>query len=269
MNNRKSNKGYFNNVEKNNVYPNIGDNISIAASSDASTYSQETTVLAGWAQQLETKVLLVGWIVGVSGAEYGKHYPLYTCDNSIGSNNNNTICIMGDRSVCSVRHCTLSFDVRRHKLYYNSVRSVGKVYVNHNPIMQDYFFKHLDCIQIGNSSFRYVELCRDGFSWWENGTGNDDGIHDEVKIDDIDDAFSDSDKAVKTSDLALIRAKMLEKSIVRNTDNTYTAWNESSSSLPYEAETSVLSLSTWRCLMCNGENSQFDYVCRICGVARK
>lgn len=111
--------------------------------------------------------LPVGWLVAVSGLAYGKQYPIFTCDNFIGSNIDNSICIKGDAYVLPEHHCTLSFDIQTQKVVLNMESSNGAVYLNNAPVTESCYLSHADWIQIGGSVYMFVELCREGFSWWQ------------------------------------------------------------------------------------------------------
>lgn len=128
---------------------------------------QQPVVQQPVVQQSHVQNLLpVGWLVAVSGLEYGKQYPIFTCDNFIGSSAENTICIQGDAYVLPEHHCTLSFDIMQQKIVLNLESSTGEISVNDVRATESCYLNHKDKIQIGGSVYMLIELCRDGFSWW-------------------------------------------------------------------------------------------------------
>ena len=230
-------------------------------------------------------ILPVGWLVAISGLEYGKQYPIFTGENYIGSNEKNSICVQGDPYVLPEHHCTLSFDMQQQKIMVDIQKSMGKIYINDVFATENKYLKHRDKIQIGGSVYMLVELCRDGFSWWKAISAS---VQMSTKIDDIDSAFSRDEKTYNHLNISDIREKMrsehrvefsLQKSPVLTEMNDREAKfrrNVHSSALKIQQEdmsdiqeTNVLAAATWRCPMCNGLNSEFANVCMICGAAKK
>lgn len=226
--------------------------------------------------------LPVGWLVAISGLEYGKQYPVFTCDNFIGSGINNSICVAGDAYVLPEHHCTLSFDFQMQKVVLNMECSMGDVYVNNAPAQESRYLNHLDRIQIGGSIYMLVELCREGFSWWKPIQNNfeEHNSEEHAQIDDIDTAFAEEYGAAIRPDISGIRAMMNQRmkqektpafKEIRAGDTAFSGAQEPEvDTTEYEGdgETTVLTSATWRCTMCNGLNTEYASVCRICG-ARK
>lgn len=63
-------------------------------------------------------------------------------------------------------HCTLSFDIMQQKIVLNLESSTGEISVNDVRATESCYLNHKDKIQIGGSVYMLIELCRDGFSWW-------------------------------------------------------------------------------------------------------
>ncbi len=238
-------------------------------------------------QQAHVRNLLpVGWLVAVSGLEYGRQYPIFTCDNFIGSSAENTICIQGDAYVLPEHHCTLSFDIMQQKIVLNLESSTGEINVNDVRATESCYLNHKDKIQIGGSVYMLIELCRDGFSWWNTLPMQEQKKTDQ--INDIDLAFSEEQSTGTNLNMEDIRAKMRARHPVAfapqkipilaesnmqdvasmRAGETSVLMRDGMMDMSDLQETNVLAASTWRCAMCNGLNSEFANVCMICGAKR-
>lgn len=224
------------------------------------------------------EMLPVGWLVGISGPVYGKQYPLYACDNIIDN-------------------CILSFDLENQKIVIKVEHTTNDVFVNDIsvPFQASRYVTHGDRIRIGDSVGMLVELCREGFSWWtkekrqeKQPVGQQSAA--DVRIDDIDRAFAEESEPVKRPDISGIRAQMQKKRNVSfsvqktpvyseisakdaalvTTDETNVLTTQCIDEMRPEEEegTNVLATATWRCPMCNGLNSEYAKVCKICGSTR-
>lgn len=262
-------------------------------------------------QKQPENILPIGWLVGVSGLAFGKQYPLFACDNFIGSGADNTICVQEDAYVLPSHHCALSFNMQQSKIVLNMKASSGVVCVNDKKVLESCIVTHADRIQIGSSVYMLVELCREGFSWWKQVTlqPEEQKTAADVEIDDIDRAFAEEYQAAKRPDISGIRAQMQQKRMQEQSKSVQMehqmlqeakrsvrevafsvqktpVYSEISAKdaarvaqqqtnvlttpLEFEdaEETNVLTTATWRCRMCNGQNSEFANVCKICGSPR-
>lgn len=257
----------------------------------AANYPPETSMVSLLPQQSQRSQqpqqpqnsLPVGWLVAISGLEYGKQYPIFMCDNFIGSGINNSICVDRDAYVLPEHHCTLSFDFQMQKVVLNMECSIGDVFVNNAPAQENRYLNHLDRIQIGGSIYMLVELCRDGFSWWKPIWQNPEEkkTEEHAQIYDIDTVFAEEYGAAIRPDISGIRAKvnqeMMQERIPVFTEiqarETVIAGEEelemNTDVYAGNGETTVLTYSTWRCTMCNGLNSEYVYVCKFCGNGRR
>lgn len=248
---------------------------------------QQPVVQQPVVQQSHVQNLLpVGWLVAVSGLEYGKQYPIFTCDNFIGSSAENTICIQGDAYVLPEHHCTLSFDIMQQKIVLNLESSTGEISVNDVRATESCYLNHKDKIQIGGSVYMLIELCRDGFSWWNTLPVQEQKKTDQ--INDIDLAFLEEQRTGTNLNMEDIRAKMRARHSVAfapqkmpilaesnmqdvasmKAGETSVLMGDGMMDMSDLQETNVLAASTWRCAMCNGLNSEFAKVCMICGAKR-
>lgn len=256
-------------------------------------------------QEYVQNLLPVGWLVAVSGLEYGKQYPIFTIDNTIGSMTDNSICIQGDMYICPENHCVLSFDIQQQKVVLNLENSTGEVYLNNSPVTESCYLNHGDQLQIGGSVYMLFELCRDGFSWWTPLKK----VEKNTEIDDIEKAFGEEQSSVERVNISDIREKVYqrrikeqqrEETLERKLESQIRKHNPSFSSqkipvfaevsardvpfmmteetnvlttqciddMDFEEETNILTTATWRCPMCNGLNSEFANVCKICGALK-
>lgn len=182
---------------------------------------------------------VVGWLVGITGNEYGHSYELYAGSNTIGSSLDNVVSITEDSYLCSVSHGVICYQMETGLFFYDIQDSKGRVMINNCPVQENMYIGYMDVIEIGGSSYMLVPLCKDGFSWWQ--TNDNTEIYAASGISYMEDEIKDD--------------------IMYQPDAGYI--------LGYEGEeqdlTSVLISSPWRCESCNALNSMMASTCRVCG----
>ena len=80
----------------------------------------------------------------------------------------------------------------QQKIVLNLESSTGEISVNDVRATESCYLNHKDKIQIGGSVYMLIELCRDGFSWWNTLPVQDQKKTDQ--INDIDLAFSEEQR---------------------------------------------------------------------------
>lgn len=197
-------------------------------------------------------VPVCGWIVGISGPEYGHSYELYLIDNSIGSGDDNIISIKNDSYLCANSHAIISFDSANQVFYLDYNRSEGKILVNNYSISESVYLKYMDVLQIGSSSYMLVPLCKDGFTWWPN--------------TEIDYVGQDNNTLSHSSDNRNSNISYSSDTIVYEPEVDYYSSNDFSDE--EQDITGLLVSSPWRCMECNALNSSMFSRCRTCGEER-
>ena len=113
--------------------------------------------------------LIAGWLVCINGDEYGKYYPLYTGDNTIGRGANMDIRISSDVEISRQIHAEITYDPATVSYTINVRGGVNPVYVNDRILpaaSEDKVILHdRDRIIIGAHTFIFVAFCNDAFSW--------------------------------------------------------------------------------------------------------
>ncbi|MDD6327476.1 MAG: FHA domain-containing protein [Eubacteriales bacterium] len=215
------------------------------------TYSQQAvgyeSVIQTYTQQPQSDQTfdygpVVGWLVGISGSEYGKSHELYAVDNTVGCGSSNVVVLRDKQYVYPENHAVISYDFNMGVLYINYAMSVGAVFMNGMQVTMNMPLDYMTTFQVGDSVFMVVPLCRDGFNWWPGGMG------------------------------IVEQSWQAEQGIYEEHNTTgFDAVYETETSSPEEDEaideglTNVLISSPWRCSKCNVLNAVFVSKCRNCG----
>ncbi len=190
-----------------------------------------------------------GWLVGISGNEYGHSFELFLMNNSVGSGANNIISIKNDNSLCVSNHAVIPFDSANQLFYLDFYQSEGKVLINNKMVTDSVYLNYMDVLQIGGSSYMLVPLCKDGFTWWPN-----------TEIDYVgqpDNSLGSHSSAYGNQNITTYY-----------NDSQYIPENQYYGNYEEEPETDVTGLlisSPWRCPTCNALNSSMFKKCRTCG----
>lgn len=215
------------------------------------TYSQQTVGYEGVIQTYSNQPQsvptfdygpVVGWIVGLSGSEYGKSHELFAMDNTIGSGASNVVVLCDKQYVYPENHVVISYDFNMGILYINSALSVGAVLMNGLQVTMNMPLDYMTTFQVGDSVFMVVPLCRDGFTWWSDG-------------------FVKNDEPLQVSQRDYEEQKSNDFDVVYETETSSPEDDEAID----EGLTNVLISSPWRCSKCNVLNAVFVSKCRNCG----
>lgn len=194
---------------------------------------------------------VVGWLVGISGNEYGHSYELFATSNTIGSGTGNVVTI-DDSRLCNLSHGVICYQVETGRFFMDSEHSDGKVKINNYLVQENVYVNYMDVLEIGTSTYIIIPLCRDGFSWWQNNSNT---------VTEQTSSLTENGWNVHTATSS--NNIMIENidDVMYQPDISYTGG--------YQGEeqdlTSVLISSPWRCESCNALNAMMASTCRVCG----
>ncbi|MCR4746174.1 MAG: FHA domain-containing protein [Lachnospiraceae bacterium] len=108
---------------------------------------------------------VVGWLVCIDGKERGRDYRIHSDNNFIGRSDRMDICIRGDETISRENHAIISYDSVDNSYYFSPGDGRAIVRVNDKAIFQTVELKPYTKITIGKSSFVFLPLCNDEFTW--------------------------------------------------------------------------------------------------------
>lgn len=185
---------------------------------------------------------VVGWIVGITGNEYGHSYELFVGNNTIGSSMDNVVSITEDSYLCSMSHGVICYEPETGLFFFDIQNSKGGVKINNSAVQENMYIGYMDVIEIGGSSYMLVPLCKDGFTWWQT---------------------DDNTQNYAASDIYYMANESLNDVMYQPDENYVQGYEGEEQDL-----TSVLISSPWRCESCNALNSMMATTCRVCGNSK-
>lgn len=205
----------------------------------------ETIKQAYEQNDMQSKGMVVGWLVGVGGPKYGRVHTLYTSDTT-------------------VENVVISFDMYSKLFVLNFTLSKNDVMINGRGVVENEYLNYMDRIFINGTDYMLVTLCKDGFSWWQTSAPSRPEQQSYNTQNQRKDFYSNNAYGQESQ-------KPSEKLKFTFVDNNYNAsfinaqMNEVQDDDP---ATSVLVSNTWRCLSCNAANSEMVSICRLCETPR-
>ncbi|MBE5954081.1 MAG: hypothetical protein E7257_08000 [Lachnospiraceae bacterium] len=197
---------------------------------------------------MESKGMVVGWLVAVGGPKYGRVHTLYTSDTK-------------------VEKVVISFDMHSKCFVLNFTLSENDVMINGRSVVENEYLNYMDRIFINGTDYMLVTLCKDGFSWWQTSQPVNTGQYRAYSDQYYENSYSAGTYGQKSDDSNKLQFKFLE--------HNYNAALVDAQMYGIEQEnysepaTSVLMSNTWRCMSCNAENSEMVTVCRLCNSPRE
>ena len=119
----------------------------------------------GIAGPLADEVLVVGWLVCVSGVNSGEDYKLRRGVNRIGRGKEMDICIPGDKRISRENHALISFDAGSNRFHLHPGHSRGAVYLNNSLVDAATQLHAYNLIEIGQTGLQFVPFCGERFQW--------------------------------------------------------------------------------------------------------
>ena len=140
-----------------------------SASNEGKTMSYFSTATSS-SEKVSNKVQsepVVGWLVCTKGAHFGEAFFIYSGKNSIGRNTENRIAITEDNSISRSKHALIVYEPKKRNFFIQPGDSSGLTYLNDEYITESHMLTAKDVIELGDSSFIFVPLCGQDFSWEE------------------------------------------------------------------------------------------------------
>lgn len=110
---------------------------------------------------------VVGWLVAVKGLHIGEGFPLFAGRCSIGRGEQNKVVISGDKTISRDKHAWILYEPRKREFWLQPGTESGLTYHNDEIVMEKIKLNNRDKIEMGNSTFLFVPLCNETFSWEE------------------------------------------------------------------------------------------------------
>ena len=122
----------------------------------------------------ETVQPVVGWLVCVKGADYGRDYRLVAGHNFIGRGREMNVNIAGDPGVSRSKHAILTYDPMQNAYFVQPGDSHELCYLNGSVVLEHAMLKPNDRLSLGNTTLLFIPCCSDGFRWdFANGAKNE------------------------------------------------------------------------------------------------
>ena len=109
---------------------------------------------------------VVGWLVCIEGASYGRSFNLYAGQNFIGRSKDMDICL-SDSTVARNRHAIIIYEPVHRQFYAQAGGSHELFYVNNMVVLTSTLLKDRDVIAIGSAVFVFVPFCDEHYGWIE------------------------------------------------------------------------------------------------------
>lgn len=107
---------------------------------------------------------VTGWLVCVSGFDVGHSFGLYYGYNTIGRDDENAICLIGDAEVARKVHCSIVYEDRKNR-FFIVPESSYPTYLNGKVLEKFANVQTGDIIQVGRTQFEFVAFCRGNRKW--------------------------------------------------------------------------------------------------------
>lgn len=109
---------------------------------------------------------VVGWFVIVEGPGRGKAVEIYAGMNSLGRSPGQRMrADFGDASISGEGAAFITFEPKRRTFHINHGGKANIVYLNEEPVLTPMPLAHGSTVTIGETKFRFVQLCGPDFTW--------------------------------------------------------------------------------------------------------
>lgn len=113
----------------------------------------------------KSELPVTGWLVCIDGASKGQDYRIHEEYNYIGRSSKMDICIQGDPTVSRENHAIIAYDTLEKQFYFAPAGGGSIVRVNGKAVLGNVELKAYDKLLIGNSTFVFIPLCGEQFTW--------------------------------------------------------------------------------------------------------
>lgn len=151
--------------------PSLREAVKIASASNEgktmSYFSAATSQINGQSSPKRVADPVVGWLVCISGNNFGDAFNIYAGKNSIGRSSENRVVIADDNSISRIKHALIVYEPKKRNFYLQPGDSSGLTYLNDEYITESHKLSVHDMIELGDSKFMFIPLCGEAFSWEE------------------------------------------------------------------------------------------------------
>ena len=109
----------------------------------------------------------VGWLVCISGSNYGQSFTLHSGKNFIGRDKDaNDVYLSGDNSISRVKHAVVIYEPKRRQFFAQPGDASHELfYLNDNVVLSNTILKDRDVITLGQTSLVFVPFCDERYGW--------------------------------------------------------------------------------------------------------
>lgn len=108
-----------------------------------------------------------GWLVCVSGADYGRDFPLYAGFNRIGRDKACDI-VLADVQVSREEHCSVIYEEKKN-VFYLFPKAGALSYIGDELVQEAVEIFHGGIITVGNTQLELAAFCMGEKRWIKNG----------------------------------------------------------------------------------------------------
>ncbi len=109
---------------------------------------------------------VVGWFVITDGPGRGKAVEIYAGMNSLGRSAGQRMRVdFGDPSISGEGAAFITFEPKRQTFHINHGGKANIVYLNDEPVLTPMPLANGYTVAIGDTKFRFVQLCGPDFTW--------------------------------------------------------------------------------------------------------
>ena len=118
-------------------------------------------------QRREVVNPVVGWLVCISGSNYGQSFTLHSGRNFIGRDmQQNDVGLTGDQAVSRVKHAIVIYEPRQRQFFVQSGENSHELlYLNDQGVFSNTVLKDRDIITLGQTSLVFVPFCDERYGW--------------------------------------------------------------------------------------------------------
>lgn len=109
---------------------------------------------------------ITGWLVCVSGPDFGKDFRLRYNNNFVGRAMNMDVCIASDEAVHKDKHMTVVYEPVENKFYCAPIGGAIS-YLNGETLSKSAPLHDFDRLRVGNTELVFRSLCGEDFKWQE------------------------------------------------------------------------------------------------------
>ena len=114
----------------------------------------------------ETAKPVVGWLVCISGSNYGCSFCLYSGRNFIGRDISNEVCLTGDAGVSRIKHAVIIYEPKQRKFYAQPGDTSHELfYLNDEVVLSNTLLNDRDVLSIGQNVLVFVPFCDERNGW--------------------------------------------------------------------------------------------------------